>query len=142
MLYNAIFIPPEDERPPFEIIEHPDIAVYIENFGRDGDLCLVAESEGAIIGAIWTRLFPGTRGGYGFVDTNTPELSMSVLEQHRRQGIGTKLLAAMINRLSENGYRQVSLSVDLANYAYHLYRKFGFVDYARHEDSMTMLRQL
>lgn len=48
----------------------------------------------------------------------------------------------MLNRLASAGYARVSLSVDMANYAYHLYRKFGFVDYARHDESMTMLKQL
>jgi len=142
MLYNAIFIPPGAEIPPFDIIELPEIIVYIEEFGREGDLCLVAETDGEITGAVWTRLFTGPVKGYGFIDTTTPELSMAVLEPYRCRGIGTGLLAEMLNRLASAGYARVSLSVDMANYAYHLYRKFGFVDYARHEDSMTMLRQL
>ena len=142
MLYNAIFVPPGAEKPPFDIIELPEIIVYIENFGREGDLCLVAETDGKIAGVIWTRLFTGPVKGYGFIDTTTPELSMAVLEPYRRRGIGTGLLTEMLNRLASAGYAQVSLSVDLANYAYRLYRKFGFVDYARHDESMTMLRQL
>ncbi|HNT93911.1 MAG TPA: GNAT family N-acetyltransferase [Bacteroidales bacterium] len=142
MLYNAIFIPPGAEIPPFDIIELPEIIVYIEEFGREGDLCLVAETDGEITGAVWTRLFTGPVKGYGFIDTTTPELSMAVLEPYRCRGIGTGLLAEMLNRLASAGYARVSLSVDLANYAYNLYRKFGFVDYARHDESMTMLKQL
>lgn len=142
MLYNAIYIPPEEEKLPLEIIEHPDLAIYIENFGREGDICLVADAGGVIAGAIWTRLFSAEAKGYGFIAPEIPELSMSVLEQCRRQGIGTMLLSGMLKRLASEGYSQVSLSVDLANYAYRLYRKSGFEDYARHEDSMTMLKQL
>jgi len=52
------------------------------------------------------------------------------------------LLAGMLKKLASKGFRQVSLSVDLANYAYRMYRKQGFEDYARHDESMTMLRQL
>ncbi len=142
MLYNAIFIPPEAEKPPFDIIELPEIIVYIEEFGREGDLCLVSETEGEIAGAVWTRLFTGPVKGYGFIDAATPELSMAVLEPYRRRGIGTGLLTEMLNRLASVGYTRVSLSVDLANYAYPLYKKFGFVDYVRHDESMTMLKQL
>ena len=142
MLYNAIFIPPEEVKPPPEIIELPEIAVYIKDFGREGDICLVAEIEGVIAGAVWTRLFTAGAQGYGFIAPEIPVLSMSVLEQYRRQGIGTMLLAGMLKKLASKGFRQVSLSVDLANYAYRMYRKQGFEDYARHDESMTMLRQL
>ena len=142
MLYNAIFIPPEEVKPPPEIIELPEIAVYIKDFGREGDICLVAEIEGVIAGAVWTGLFTAGAQGYGFIAPEIPELSMSVLEQYRRQGIGTMLLAVMLKKLASKGFRQVSLSVDLANYAYRMYRKQGFEDYARHDESMTMLRQL
>lgn len=142
MLYNAIFIPPEEVKPPPEIIELPEIAVYIKDFGREGDICLVAEIEGVIAGAVWTRLFTAGAQGYGFIAPEIPELSMSVLEQYRRQGIGTMLLAGMLKKLASKGFRQVSLSVDLANYAYRMYRKQGCEDYARHDESMTMLRQL
>lgn len=142
MLYNAIFIPPEEVKPPPEIIELPEIAVYIKDFGREGDIFLVAEIEGVIAGAVWTRLFTAGAQGYGFIAPEIPELSMSVLEQYRRQGIGTMLLAGMLKKLASKGFRQVSLSVDLANYAYRMYRKQGCEDYARHDESMTMLRQL
>ena len=142
MLYNAIFIPPEEVKPHPEIRELPEIAVYIKDFGREGDICLVAEIEGVIAGAVWTRLFTAGAQGYGFIAPEIPELSMSVLEQYRRQGIGTMLLAGMLKKLASKGFRQVSLSVDLANYAYRMYRKQGFEDYARHDESMTMLRQL
>lgn len=142
MLYNAIYVPHGREKLPYGIIEEPEIAVYIENFGREGDICLVADTGGVIAGATWTRLFTAEAKGYGFISPEIPELSMSVLEQYRRQGIGTMLLAGMLKKLASKGFRQVSLSVDLANYAYRMYRKQGCEDYARHDESMTMLRQL
>jgi hypothetical protein len=57
LLYTAIFVPPGQEKLPFDIITNPEIAVYIKDFGRKGDLCLVAEINGEIAGAVWTRLF-------------------------------------------------------------------------------------
>lgn len=77
-MYDAIFIPEGVERPAREIIHLPELACYFQGFGREHDYCLVAESEGELVGAIWTRLFPETRKGYGYVDAHTPEVSMSV----------------------------------------------------------------
>jgi len=73
MLYNAIYIPPEERKPPPEIIELPEIALYIEDFGRKGDICLVAEASGEIAGAVWTRLFgwAGPRRLIGAPDEST-----------------------------------------------------------------------
>jgi len=142
MLYNAIFIPPGTAKLPFGIIRDPEIYVYIKNFGKAGDYCLVADINDRIIGAIWTREFYDAEKGFGFVNTETPELSMSVLERYRNKGVGTKLLLSMIRLLTELDYKQVSLSVDRMNYAYDFYRKLGFEDYKCVEGSVTMLRKL
>ncbi|HBE43482.1 MAG TPA: GNAT family N-acetyltransferase [Bacteroidales bacterium] len=142
MLYNAIFVPPGHERLPENIIEHPEISKYIKDFGREGDLCFVAEADGELTGAVWSRLFDETNKAYGFVDSDTPELSMAVYEKYRRKGIGTLLLKTIIKALTEEGYGQISLSVDKINYAYDLYKKIGFKDYKPVDDSMTMIMKL
>ncbi len=142
MLYNAIFVPPGAEKLPDNIIEHPEIVKYTKDFGREGDCCLVAEINGELAGAVWTRHFSESNKSYGFVDPDTPELSMALYKQHRNKGIGTLLLKKMIKTLTDKGYRQVSLSVDKINYAYDLYKKIGFKDYESVGDSMTMLLQL
>jgi ribosomal protein S18 acetylase RimI-like enzyme len=142
MLYNAIFVPPGNERLPDNIIEHPGISKYIKDFGREGDSCFVAEINGELVGAIWTRHFDETNKAYGFVDSATPELCMAVFEQFRNKGIGTKLLNTMIKSLTDKGYEQVSLSVDTINYAYNLYKKTGFKDYNPVGESMTMIMEL
>jgi len=61
---------------------------------------------------------------------------------NRKQGIGTKLLTKMIERLMQYGYEQVSLSVDLNNYALDLYRKFEFVIVQSDDKSAIMKKQL
>lgn len=142
MLYNAIFVPPGNDRLPDNIIEHPEISKYIEDFGREGDICFVAQLNEDLVGAIWTRHFNESNKAYGFVDSDTPELSMAVYEQFRNKGIGTKLLNTMIKSLTDKGYRQVSLSVDIINYAYDLYKKIGFKDYKLIGESMTMILTL
>ncbi len=52
-LYEAIFIPEGVKSPPREIIEQPELQVYISDFGKHkGDCCLVAELDKRIIGAV------------------------------------------------------------------------------------------
>jgi GNAT superfamily N-acetyltransferase len=141
-LYEAIFIPEGLEKPDKKIIQIPELVCYIKDFGKDSDGCLVAESQGELIGAIWTRIFTETEKGFGFVDSKTPELSMSVVEKYRNQGIGTTLLTKMIEKLIQCGYEQVSLSVDLENYALKLYQKFGFKIVHSDDQSAIMLKHL
>lgn len=140
MLYQAIFVP--EGEPPLtkEIIEHPDLAKYIEGFGRDGDLCLVAKLNGKLVGAALARLFSEQDKGYGFVDSQTPELSMAVLEGYRNIGIGSKLLTGVLNELKNKGYRKASLSVDKSNSALNLYLKFGFKILSSTATSVTMIK--
>jgi len=138
-LYEAIYIPAGREKPERSIIELPELACYIRDFGKDTDLCLVAESDGALKGAIWTRVLNETEKGFGYVDPDTPELCMSVLKGSRNQGIGTRLLKTMIQRLAEKGFGKVSLSVDSENYACSMYRKFGFETVKMVGESETMI---
>jgi ribosomal protein S18 acetylase RimI-like enzyme len=141
-LYDAIFIPEGLEKPDKGIVKQAALSSYIKDFGKDTDLCLVAELNGDLIGAIWTRIFTETEKGYGFVDTKTPELSMSIIEYYRNKGIGTRLLTAMINKLIRLDYDQVSLSVDNENYAFRLYYKFGFETVESDGKSAIMIKRL
>lgn len=103
MLYQAIFVPQGAEPLPANIIDHPDLVKFIKDFGRNGDLCLVAELNGKLVGAVWTRLFPEQDKGYAFVDSHTPELCMAVLEQFRKMGFGKKLLSEILSELMRLG---------------------------------------
>jgi ribosomal protein S18 acetylase RimI-like enzyme len=141
-LYDAIFIPEDQEKPDEEIIKLPELSRYIKDFGKETDLCLVAVLNGEMIGAIWTRLFSEEEKGFGFVDSKIPELSMSVVENYRKNGIGTKMLKAMFNKLTLLDYDLVSLSVDKQNFAMRLYQKFGFETVESDEKSATMIKRI
>lgn len=121
-LYEAIFIPEGVKKPPKSVIEQPELQVYIADFGKADDWCLVAEAEEKIVGAVWGRIMDD----YGHVDDETPSLAISVYEEYRRLGIGTALVGAMLRLLKEQGYRQTSLSVQKENFAAGLYKKAGF----------------
>lgn len=122
-LYEAIFIPQGVVPPPRSIIEQEDLQLYVRGFGESPhDHCLVAECDGKIVGAVWVRLMDD----YGHLDDQTPSLAISLYPDYRGQGIGTQLLRQMMELLRQEGYAQVSLSVQKANYALRMYQKAGF----------------
>lgn len=135
-LYEAIFIPEGVPAPPRSVIENEDLQVYIQDFGESSDdRCLVAEEDGKIVGAVWTRIMDD----YGHIDDQTPSLAISLYKEYRGQGIGTELLRRMLERLSSDGYRRVSLSVQKMNYALRMYEKAGFKTVADRGEEMIMV---
>lgn len=137
-LYEAIFIPEGMEKPPKSIIERPELQVYVADFGKADDRCLVAETEGKIIGAVWVRVM----NDYGHVDEETPSFAISLYEEYRHLGIGTALMEAMLQLLKDKGYKQTSLSVQKANYAVAMYQKLGFEIADENEEEYIMICRL
>lgn len=118
-LYEAIFIPESMEKPPKAIIEQSELQVYIADFGKEDDWCLVAEVKGKIVGAVWGRIM----NDYGHIDDETPSLAISLYGEYRHLGIGTALMKAILHLLKEKGYKQTSLSVQKENYAVNMYQR-------------------
>lgn len=137
-LYEAIFIPEGVQAPSKDIIKHPDLQIYVADFGKKNDVCYVAEVEGKIVGAVWTRII----NDYGYVDDETPSLSISLLKDYRNLGIGTELMKQILLTLKEQEYKQVSLSVQKVNYAVHMYKKLGFEVAHENEEDYIMIRKL
>lgn len=137
-LYEAIFIPEGVTEPSKDIINHPDLQIYISDFGKKDDICYVAEVEGKVVGAVWTRII----NDYGHIDDETPSLSISLLKEYRNLGIGTKLMKQIILALKEKGYKQVSLSVQKVNNAVRMYKKVGFEIVHENEEDYIMVCKL
>ena len=134
-LYYAIFVPEGVEAPPREIVNLPELQVYIRDFGaQPHDHCLVAEAEGVVVGAVWVRYMPD----YGHVADGVPSFAISVRPEHRGSGIGTRLMKAMLDLLCQKGYKKASLSVQKANYAAQWYRTLGFKDIGENEEEYIM----
>ena len=130
-LYQAIFIPKGMESPPREVINLPEIFIYIKDFGgQAGDLGVVAEQNGQIVGAAWTRII----GAYGHLDNDTPELAISLLPEFRGIGIGTKLMTRLFKELRGHGYKRTSLSVQKDNPAVRFYQRLGYKVIAERPD--------
>ena len=119
-LYEAIFVPEGMEPPDRDILEKPELRVYTDGFGtRKGDNCLVAESDGRVVGAVWTRIMDD----YGHVDDETPSF-------------------AMLDLLRQQGYQKASLAVQKANYAVRMYEAVGFQTVDENEEEYIMVCEL
>lgn len=138
-LYEAIFIPQGVEAPPRSIINDPQLQIYVLDFGsQEHDRALLAEADGKVVGAVWVRIMED----YGHVDDRTPSLAISLYKEYRGYGIGTAMMREMLTVLKKCGYKQVSLSVQKANYAVKMYRKLGFAVACEKEEEYIMVRRL
>jgi ribosomal protein S18 acetylase RimI-like enzyme len=138
VFYHAVYVPPGAAPVPHDIIDKPELAKYIVDFGsQPGDAGVIALVGEVPVGAAWARLIHG----YGFVDLQTPELSIAVLPGYRRQGIGTQLMRALLDAVAPTT-SQISPSVQLANPAYRLYQRLGFRVVSSNDDALMVYRFL
>jgi len=89
-----------------------------------------------IVGMAWTRIIPA----YGNIDSQTPELAISILPEYRGRGTGMDLMNSLFELLRKRGYSRTSLSVQQNNPAVRFYKRLGYVvtdekiDHTGHED--------
>lgn len=124
-LMEAIYLPDDfqGELSPDLVFSDPKCLAAVEEFGSlPDDRALVAEAEGRVIGACWVR----TTDEYGHIDDDIPSFSISLFRPYQGQGIGTKLMQAMLTELAAAGYQRASLSVQKENPALRLYQRIGF----------------
>ena len=143
MLYAALAWRADVELPPPEwVLAHPQVVVFHEGWGREGDVGLVAEVDGTPVGLAWYRFFTEAEHGEGFVDEATPEVAVAVVDGRRGRGIGRALMEAIHARAREQGVTQLSLSVDADNPAKRLYLRLGYIDIERGDEDGRMLLEL
>ena len=138
-LYEAIFVPEGVEAPDRSIIERPELALYYKDFGSGpADNCIVAEADGKVVGAVWTRIMDD----YGFVDDETPSFAISLYKEYRGKGIGTMMMRQMLQLLKTQGYKKASLAVQKENYAVKMYEKAGFKTVKENDEEFIMVCEL
>ena len=117
--------------------EDPDLPVarYVNNWGRPGDAGLIAWENGPV-GAAWYRLFKEGSPGFGFVDEQTPELTIAVVPGRRGGGLGGELMQALLDRARKQGYKAISLSAQ--NGMTKLYERYGFSAVQEKDGTVTM----
>lgn len=142
MLYEMVYIP-ENKPSKEELLNIPGIKKYLEGWGKKGDNGFIAiDSHNNPIGTAWYRLFQEKDKGYGFVDDETPELSIALTKDYTGKGIGTMLLKELINNAKSQEFKAISLSVDPGNSALKLYERFGFKKCGTEGTSWTMILNL
>jgi ribosomal protein S18 acetylase RimI-like enzyme len=139
MLYQALYVPPGQPPFPREILQQPEIACYVHGWGQPHDRGFAALVEGEPVGAAWLRLLTVERPGYGYVDDDTPELSIAVLPEFRGMGIGSQLLTHLLEQ-AQALYPAVCLSVSPGNPALRLYQRIGFTIVDETLSSIKMIR--
>lgn len=145
MLYEAIFLPaPQKSQVSKDIILHSDLLVYYEDWGRNGDIALVAEHtiEKKLRGRAWGRLFTYEKKGFGFVSECIPEISVAVIPGFKNRGIGTKLIKGILDDYSNSGFKALSLSVSKKNPSISLYHRLGFKIHYENENDYIMIIDL
>jgi ribosomal protein S18 acetylase RimI-like enzyme len=120
----------------------PPVRRYVERWGRPGDTALIAIQDFQRVGAAWYRLFTSESPGYGFVDEETPELSIAIVPSRRGSGLGSELLDALLERARAEGYHAVSLSVEQGSPAIGLYERHGFGQVGEDDGGVTMRSEL
>jgi len=120
----------------------PDLPVYryVKSWGRRGDAGLVAFDGPNAYAAAWYRLFPESAPGFGFVDEETPELTIAVVPSHRGRGTGGELLEALLAQARTDGFTRVSLSAEPGQTGF--YEKHGFRELQRENGTVTMVADL
>jgi ribosomal protein S18 acetylase RimI-like enzyme len=90
---------------------------------KAGAVHVVAVADGTVVG--WCDLRPKTASAL----QHSAVLGMGIVAACRGQGIGTRLLAATLERAQARGLRRAELIVRADNAAaIRLYRRFGFLD--------------
>src|SRR5690242_20491943 len=122
-----------------EDVERP-VYRYVQNWGRPGDAGVLALEGPHPYGAAWYRLFTAKEPGFGFVDEETPEVTIAVVPSRRGKGAGKELLEALLEQARTDGYAAVSLSTDRGQVPF--YERFGFSTVAEDEHAVRMVARL
>jgi ribosomal protein S18 acetylase RimI-like enzyme len=125
-----------------EVLAAPELGRYLEGWPRPGDFGVIAETDGLPVGAAWYRTFTAESHGYGFIDPAIPEISLAVRRSHRRRGVGTELLLALLQHARTAGVGALSLSVEPDNPALLLYRRLGFEPVETVGGALTMRAEI
>jgi len=105
----------------------PSVAKYLLGWQRPGDFGFIAEQNRDIIGAAWARRFSAEELRVPYGDEQAPKLSIGVKPNARGQGLGEKLMRAMIDEAARRGLG-LCVSVRSENPARRLYERLGFRD--------------
>lgn len=109
--------------------EIPKLSIYETFYGfTSKDLGLYILVDNTIAGAAWIRRLNSDHGSNGFIDDNTPILTIGVLPEFRQKGYGSLMIEQLFIEAGAL-YNQISVSIVKDSCAFHFYKKHGFLLY-------------
>jgi len=142
-LFEAFFWDVAVPRPALSaFLSDAEFRRLLGGWGRDGDRGLIAEFDEMPVGAAWFRQWTHQVHSYGFVDPDTPEVSIGLRKEYRSKGFGRLLLSELIEQARAEGHAGLSLSVSPRNYALGLYTSMGFARVGESGTSWTLVLPL
>lgn len=123
------------------LVTHPDSYQYVEEFPQGTDLGIVAETaEGYLVGAAWIRLLPSDTHA---IHESLPELTMGIIPEYQRMGIGGKLLEELYKAAFAKGISKISLGVHEDNHpAIALYKKQNWIEDGKFKEYRMMSKNI
>jgi ribosomal-protein-alanine N-acetyltransferase len=124
---------------------------FIDLFHRHPETFVVAELDGEVVGYIMCRIEMGLSNfGLGGLTRKGHVVSVAVLSQYRRKGVGEALMNEAMNGMRKYNAKQCFLEVRVTNTeAVGLYKKLAFEItrtihgyYADGEDAYVMTKKL
>ncbi len=109
----------------------PRLSVHEAFYGfTSKDLGLYALVDNQLAGAAWIRRLNADHGANGYVDDQTPVLTIGVLPEFRGRGIGSVMMGQL---LLEAGalHERISVSVVSVSPAIRFFERLGFVVHPR-----------
>lgn len=125
-----------------DLLANERLSQYATGFIPQRDWGFAALESGEIIGLAWVQFFSESSPGYGFVNSEIPELSINIQKNFRGNGIGSLLLGMIIGHAREAGCPSICLSVEDGNPARRLYERFGFMPAGREGNSEKMILRI
>lgn len=110
-----------------DLSTHPDSYRYVEEFPKETDIGIIAETlEGHLVGAVWIWLLPTDAHA---INELLLELTIGVIPEYQRMGIGCKLLKELYKAAFAKGISKISLGVHEDNHpAIIFYKKQNWIE--------------
>ena len=115
-----------------------NLEIYTDFYGlTNKDLGLYALVNNEIAGAIWIRKLNKEHNANGFINDDTPVMSVAITPKYKSQGIGSFMMEQF---LQEAGalFEQISIDISHKEQSLAFYKKFGFEKF----DNFVLLKKL